>query len=135
MMRRLFMPLLLSMVVIGGSASLRPTQSASPQPCAQDHEVWLTHLTEKMEAIKPGMTRWDVLKVFRTDGGPPIWKNVGLPTVLRQTFVSQDSPYFRIDVEFEPVPRVDGSLGFSREDNRDVILKVSKPYVQFAPTK
>jgi hypothetical protein len=135
MMRRLFMPLLLSMVVIGGSASLRPTQSASPQPCAQDHEVWLTHLTEKMEAIKPGMTRWDVLKVFRTDGGPPIWKNVGLPTVLRQTFVSQDSPYFRIDVEFKPVPRVDGSLGFLPEDNRDVILRASKPYLQFAPTK
>jgi hypothetical protein len=135
MMRRLFMPLLLSMVVIGGSASLRPTQSASPQPCAQDHEVWLTHLTGKMEAIKPGMTRWDVLKVFRTDGGPPIWKNAGLPTVLRQTFVSQDSPYFRIDVEFEPVSRVDGSLGFLPEDNRDVILRVSKPYVQFALTK
>jgi hypothetical protein len=135
MMRRLFMPFLLSMVVIGGSASLRPTQSASPQPCAQDHEVWLTHLTEKMEAIKPGMTRWDALKVFRTDGGPPIWKNVGLPTVLRQTFVSQNSPYFRIDVEFKPVPRVDGSLGFLREDNRDVILRVSKPYLQFAPTK
>jgi hypothetical protein len=88
-----------------------------------------------MEAIKPGMTRWDVLKVFRTDGGPPIWKNAGPPTVLRQTFVSQDSPYFRIDVEFEPVTRVDGSLGFLPEDHRDVILRVSKPYVQFAPTK
>lgn len=135
MIRRLFMPLLLSMVVIGGSASFRPTQSASPQPCAQEHEVWLTHLTEKMEAIKPGMTRWDVLKVFRTDGGPPIRKNFGLPTVLRQTFVSQDSSYFRIDVEFEPVTRVDGSLGFLPEDNRDVILRVSKPYVQFAPTR
>jgi hypothetical protein len=135
MMRRLFMPLLLSMVVIGGSASFRPTQSASPQPCAQDHEVWLTHLTEKMEAIKPGMTRWDVLKVFRTDGGPPIRKNVGLPNVSRQTFFSQDSPYFRIDVEFEPVTHVDGSFGFLPEDNRDVILRVSKPYVQFAPTK
>ena len=50
-------------------------------------------------------------------------------------FVSQDSPYFRIDVEFEPVTRVDGSLGFLPQDNRDVILRVSKPYVQFAPTK
>jgi hypothetical protein len=61
------------------------------------------------------------------------WKNAGLPTVLRQTFVSQDSPYFRIDVEFEPVTRADGRLGFLPEDNRDVILRVSKPYVQFAP--
>src|ERR1700730_16076121 len=133
MMRRLFMPLLLSMVVIGGSASLRPTQSASPQPCAQDREVWLTHLTEKMETIKPGMTRWDVLKVFRTDG-PPIRKDVGLPTLLRQTFVSQDSPYFKIDVEFEPFFRAYGSLGLLPADNRDVIVKVSKPYVQFANT-
>ncbi len=134
MIRRLFMPLLLSTIVIGGSASFRPTQSASPQPCAQDHEVWLTHLTEKMETIKPGMTRWDVLKVFRTDGGPPNRKDVGLPTLLRQTFVSQDSPYFKIDVEFEPFTRVNGSLGFLPTDNRDVIVKVSKPYVQFATT-
>src|ERR1700730_947022 len=126
MIRRLFMPLLLSMLVIGGSASFRPTQSASPPPCAQEHEVWLTHLTEKMEAIKAGMTRWDVLKVFRTDGGRPIWKNAGLPNVLRQTFVSQDSPYFRIDVEFEPVTRVDGNLWFLREASLDVILRVSK---------
>jgi hypothetical protein len=132
MIRRLFMPLLLSIIVIGGSASFRPTQSASPQPCAQDREVWLTHLTEKMETIKPGMTRWDVLKIFRTDGGPPIRKDVGLPTLLRQTFVSQDSPYFKIDVEFKPFSRVGVYLGSFPADNLDVIVKVSKPYVQFA---
>ena len=132
MIRRLFIPLLLSIIVIGGSASLLPTQSASPQPCAQDHVVWLTHLTEKMETIKPGMTRWDVLKIFRTDGGPPIRKDVGLPTLLRQTFVSQDSPYLKIDVEFEPFFRAYGSLGLLPADNRDVIVKVSKPYVQSA---
>jgi hypothetical protein len=134
MIRRLFVFLLFSIGVIGVSASLRPTLSAGPQPCAQDHEVWLTHLTEKMETIKPGMTRWDVLKVFRTDGGPPNRKDVGLPTLLRQTFVSQDSPYFKIDVEFEPFTRVNGSLGFLPTDNRDVIVKVSKPYVHFATT-
>ena len=134
MIRRLFMLLLLSIIVIGGSASFRPTQSATPQPCAQDHEVWLTHLTEKMETIKPGMTRWDVLKIFRTDGGPPIGKDVGLPTLLRQTFVSQDSPYFKIDVEFKPFFRANGSLGLLPADNQDVIVKVSKPYVQSTTT-
>jgi len=82
------------------------------------------------------MTRWDVLKVFRTDGGPPISKDVGPPTLLRQTFVSQDSPNFKIDVEFEPFFRAYGSLslGLLPADNRDVIVKVSKPYVQFATT-
>jgi hypothetical protein len=134
MTRRLFMPVLLSIIVIGGSASFRPTQSASPQPCAQNHEVWLTHLTEKMETIKPGMTRWDVLKIFRADGGPTIRKDGGLPTLLRQTFVSQDSPYLKIDVEFEPFTRVNGLRGFLPADNRDVIVKVSKPYVQSATT-
>jgi hypothetical protein len=131
MIRRFFVLLLLSIIVIGSSAFVRPLQSASPQPCAQDHEVWLTHLAEKMETIKPGMTRWDVLKVFRTDGGPHR-KDVGLPTLLRQTFVSQDSPCFKIDVEFEPFFGVNGGVGLLPADNRDVIVKVSKPYVQFS---
>jgi hypothetical protein len=88
-----------------------------------------------METIKPGMTRWDLLKVFRTEGGPPTGRTVGgPPTGLRQTFVSQDCTYFKIDVEFEPVDRPNGGLGFSAENNRDVIAKVSKPYVQFATT-
>lgn len=54
--------------------------------------------------------------MFRKEGGPP--------TGLRETFVSQDCPYFKIDVEFKPV-------GIP---NQDVIVKVSKPYVQFATT-
>jgi hypothetical protein len=68
------------------------------------------------------------------EGGPPTPPTKGL---RRGKFVSQDCPYFKIDVEFEPVARPDigyGPLGFSPEDNRDVILKVSKPYVQFATT-
>jgi hypothetical protein len=84
-----------------------------------------------METIKPGMTRWDLLKVFRTEGGPPR-PQAGSQ---RSTFISQDCPYFKIDVQFEPAPRPElayGGLGFLAEDNRDVIVKVSKPYVQFA---
>ena len=33
MIRRLFVLSLLSIIVIGGSASVRPTQSANPEPC------------------------------------------------------------------------------------------------------
>ncbi len=128
MIRRLFVLLLVSIIVVGGSASFRPAQSASAEPCAQNHEAWLTQVLGKMETIKPGMTRFDLLKVFRTEGG--------LPRGLRQTFVSQDCPYFKIDVEFEPVAGPDsGGVRFSpSSDNRDVIVKVSKPYVQFAAT-
>jgi hypothetical protein len=74
-----------------------------------------------METVKPGMTRWDVLQVFRTEGARQTFRMEGAPSgVLRETFVSQDCPYFKIVVEFQTA--FDGG-------NRDVIVKVSKPYV------
>ncbi len=125
MIRRFFVLLLLSIIVIGGSAFVRPLQSASPDPCTQDHAAWLTQVLERMETIKPGMTRWDLLHVFRTEGARQTFRMGGAlaPPELRETFVSQDCPYFKIDVEFQP------TFGVL---NRDVIVKVSKPYVQFS---
>jgi hypothetical protein len=124
MIRRPFVLLLVSIIFVGGSASFRPAQSASSDPCKQDHAAWLTHVLEKMETIKPGMTRWDLLHVFRTDGGPR-WTEGGPPGLLRETFVSQDCPNIKIDVEFKAGVPV---------RNNDVIVKVSKPYVRFATT-
>jgi len=128
MIRRLFVLLLVSIIVVGGSASFRPAQSASSDPCKQDHAAWLTQVLEKMETIKPGMTRWDLLHVFRTEGGVRTMfrKEGGPPGLLRETFVSQDCPNFKIDVEFK-------SVNFDLP-NQDVIVKVSKPYLQFATT-
>ncbi|HXJ04144.1 MAG TPA: hypothetical protein VNH65_03545 [Candidatus Acidoferrum sp.] len=129
MIRRLFVLTSLSIIFIGGSAFVRPTQSANPQPCSEEHRAWLKQVMMKMETIKPGMTRWDVLKVFRTEEGvaPNSGFTVGgVPSLgFRETFVSQDSPYFKIDIEF---------AGHESIPNRDVIVKVFKPYVQFATT-
>jgi len=126
MIRRLCVLLLVSIIVVGGSASFRPAQSASSDPCTQDHAAWLTQVVEKMETIKPGMTRWDLLHVFRTEEGAPRFRMEDVPTGLRrETFVSQDCPYFKIDVEFKAGVPV---------RNNDVIVKVSKLYVQFATT-
>ena len=133
MIRRLLVLVLVSIIVVGGSASFRPVQSASPEPCAQDHAAWLTHVLEKMGTIKPGMTRWDLLHVFRTEEGVRTRREVGL-TGLRETFVSQDCPYFKIDVEFKQVDIGQGLMMSFDLPNQDVIVKVSKPYVQFAAT-
>jgi hypothetical protein len=88
MIQRLFVLLLLFVIVIGGSASFRPTQSANPEPCAQNHEAWLKQVTEQMEAIKPGMTRWDVLKVLRTEGTPrpKLWRGRTSTNITRIIF-------------------------------------------------
>jgi hypothetical protein len=132
MTRRLMVLVVLSIIVIGLSASFQPTQSAIPQPCAPDHEAWLAQIFEKMESIKPGMTRAALLQIYRTEGG----RRRGLPPArLPRTFVNRDGPQFRIDVEFKSVAEPDDvnpSFATSVEDNRDIIVKMSKPYLQFA---
>jgi hypothetical protein len=125
--RRLFALTSRSIIFIGSSVFVRPTQSASQEPCAQDHNAWVTNALKKIESIKPGMTRQDLLKVFTTEGG--------LSTGLRRTFISRDCPYFKVVVEFKAAPGPDrDNAGFlnSVEDNRDIIVKVSQPYLQFA---
>jgi hypothetical protein len=120
MIQRLFVLLLLSVIVIGGS--FRPARSANPEPCAQNHEAWLKQVSEKMGTIKPGMTRWDLLKALRREGAPRPRFTIGggPPQILRESFVSQDCPYLRIDVEFDEFES--GAVS-----NQDVIVKVSKP--------
>ncbi len=80
-----------------------------------------------METIKPGMTREALLTVFTTEGG--------ISTGLQRRFVSRDCVYFKVDVEFQAVGRPsrdgDGRVTLV-EDNRDVILKISRPYLQFS---
>jgi hypothetical protein len=127
MIRRLFVLTSLSILFVGSSASVRPMQPASQEPCAQDHNAWVRDALKKMQSIKPGMTREELLKVFTTEGG--------LSTGLRRTFVSRDCPYFKVVVEFKAAARPGSdTAGFVTlpEDNRDIIVKVSQPYLQFS---
>jgi hypothetical protein len=54
-----------------------------------DHVAWVAQCLRRMETIKRGMNRHQLLSVFTTEGG--------LSTGLRRTFVSQDSPYFKVE--------------------------------------
>jgi hypothetical protein len=80
-----------------------------------------------MESIRPGVTREELMRVFRTEGG--------LSTGLHRTFVSRECPYFKVDVEFRAVGRPDrdsdGRVTLE-EDARDIIVKISRPYLQFS---
>ena len=127
MTRRLLVLVLLSSVAIETSAPTGVTRSAEQEQCPQEHRMWVAQTLQKMQTIQPGMTRKDLLRVFTTEGG--------LSTALRRTYVSQECPYFKVDVEFEAVGRPnrdeEGRVTLV-EDNRDVIVKVSKPYLQFS---
>jgi len=83
------------------------------------HVTWVANILKRMETIKAGMTRESLLTVFTTEGG--------LSNRFQRIYVSQECPYFKVDVEFE-------AAGENRdgEDMRDRILKISRPYLQFS---
>jgi hypothetical protein len=117
--------LFLAAAIVGASCLLGTPQVGQGQT-SPDHLTWVANVLKRMETIKPGMTREVLLTIFTTEGG--------LSTGLRRTFVSQECPYFKVDVEFQAVGRPerdsDGRVTLV-ENSRDIIVKISRPYLQF----
>jgi len=85
----------------------------------QAHVAWVADVLKRMQTIKVGMTRADLEKVFTTEGG--------IFSRLQRTYVSRDCPYFKVAVQFE----ARGSEGQSHGAPGDVIVSISRPYLQF----
>ena len=118
---------ILLFVTLCGSGLAR-SRAFSPQAsCSEKRDEWVRDTLAKMESIRPGVTREELMRVFRTEGG--------LSTGLHRTFVSRECPYFKVDVEFRAVGRPDrdsdGRVTLE-EDARDIIVKISRPYLQFS---
>jgi hypothetical protein len=124
MLKQLLGLVLLSSALTGCVASVQARPQASKQ---RDHVAWVAEALKRMQTVKPGMTRTDLLRVFTTEGGQS--------TGLHRTYVSRDCPYFKVDVEFKPVGRpdrdADGRVTLV-EGNQDIITKISRPYLQFS---
>ena len=112
-------------VSVCASSLVKRTAFSSQDSCAQNRDEWVRDTLAKMKSITPGMTREELMKVFRTEGG--------LSTGLHRTFGSRECPYFKVDVEFRAVGRPgrdgDGRVTLE-EDARDIIVKISRPYLQ-----
>jgi hypothetical protein len=76
--------------------------------------------------IKEGMTRGDLLKVYATEGG--------ISTGTQRTYVLIGWRSIKVDVEFKPVGRPErdneGRVTLVQDD-RDVITKISRPYLGY----
>jgi len=122
-MLRLRAFIFLASVTIGGADVIQATPQTGylQQSFQQDHVGWVVQALTRMQTIKPGMTREALLRVFTTEGG--------LSTRLQRTFVSRDCPYFKVDVEFKAVGRLDRD---NIEGSQDIIVKISRPYLQFS---
>ena len=127
MIRQVLAFMLFAIVSACAASWVQPKRVAAQESCAQKNEDWVRDVLAKMETIKPGMTRGELLKLFGTEGG--------FSNGLRRRFVSRDCAYFKVDVEFEAVGRPghdsDGRVTVD-EDPRDIIVKISRPYLQFS---
>jgi hypothetical protein len=118
---------LIAGVALGAAHFFQASAQSTRGQSAEDHVAWVAQALKRMQTIKPGMTRQTLLTVFTAEGG--------LSTGLQRTFVSRDCPYFKVDVEFQAAGRPNrdgnGRVTFG-EDGQDIILKISRPYLQFA---
>jgi hypothetical protein len=119
------------LVLLAGAAIAAPFFQSNAQSSrgqtAENHVAWVAQVLKQMQTIKPGMTRETLLNVFTVEGG--------LSTGLQRTFVSRDCPYFKVDVQFQAVgrPERDGNGRVTLVENgKDIILKISRPYLQFS---
>jgi len=127
MVQQLRLVVLLVGALIGGANAIQANSQAHQGQSPQDHVAWVAQALKRIQTIKPGTTREALLTVFTTEGG--------LYTGLQRTFVSRDCPFFKVDVEFQAVGRSNrdrnGRVTLV-EGSQDIILKISRPYLQFS---
>ena len=111
---RFFAMAALATLTVGVSLGARPSAQSDLD---HQHAAWVLDCLARMETVKPGMTRADLFKVFKEEGGiySGTWGH----------YVLKECPYFKVDVVFEPA--VAGSLGSSPTDT---IKTISRPYIQ-----
>lgn len=80
----------------------------------------IVEVMETIDAIKPGMTRADLLTVFTVEGG--------ISTRARRTYVYKLCPYIKVEVDFKAVTNPADRL---TEMSDDKILTLSRPYLQY----
>ncbi|MCH8044489.1 MAG: hypothetical protein IID44_12290 [Planctomycetes bacterium] len=86
-----------------------------------DHGKWLASSLREMQTIKPGMTRGDLLKVFKEEGG--------ISTRTQQRYVYHGCRYIKVNVTFDAVGSPEDKLTPLPEDR---IRKISKPFLEWS---
>lgn len=117
---------LVSAGALGGAQLLLAASPQNQKACNRSHDEWLEELWQRMLTIKAGMMREILLTVFKEEGG--------ISTAARRTYVFQECPKFKVDVDFKPAEasHIDDEKAWLTEDANDVIVKISAPYLGFS---
>lgn len=116
---------------LSGFLGSRPTvpRSLSVQPDPQQ-TLWAAQALAQMQTVHVGMTRAQLRNAFEPAGGAYPARGTA---PLIGVYSYRKCPYFKVNVEFQPVhkPQKDafGSV-WTPEDPKDVITKISKPFLE-----
>lgn len=106
-----------------------PTHLTFTQPDPQQMR-WASRALAEMQTVRVGMTRAQMSGIFTRAGGAYAARATA---PLIGVYSLRTCPYFKVNVEFQPVhkPQRDkyGSV-WTPEDPKDVITKISKPYLE-----
>ena len=116
----------LVMTVAGVPAQETLTDAQSRTLINQEHTQWIDQVMRSIATIKPGMTRKDLVRVFKQEGG--------LSTRTRKKYVYKHCPYIKVDVEFSPASDMDANQDAATEKPEDRIVRISRPYLEYSIT-
>jgi hypothetical protein len=94
--------------------------SAQQSDIDQEHTKWIDQVLRTVATVTPGMTRAQLLTVFKTEGG--------ISTRFQRTYVYRQCPYIKVTVAFEAEKGKE--IGFVEMPN-DKIVKLSRPFLQY----
>ena len=110
-------------IALAAFALFCPVNAQSPTatltlPFTDPNTQWVAKSLRRMETIKIGMSRAQLLRVFTTEGG--------ISTRSAQTYIYRQCPYFKVNVNFRRVGRETGG------NLNDKIVSISDPYLQWS---
>ena len=117
-MKTLILLFAFGLVTFISAATILPSSKSRD---TDEHTEWIMKTLKEIESVKVGMTRADLLRVFKEEGG--------ISTRTRRRYVYHDCAYIKVDVEFEPVGDPENKL---RQSPRDKIIKISKPFLEWS---
>lgn len=92
--------------------------------------TWVAQALGQMQTVHVGLTRAQMASIFERAGGSYAARGTA---PLLGVYSYRQCPYFKVNVEFQPVnkPQRDASGSvWTPEDPQDVITKISKPFVE-----
>lgn len=116
-MRTLISLFAFGLVTFVSTAAILPSSESRG---ADEHTAWVEKSLREIETVKVGMTRLELLKVFKEEGG--------ISTRTWRRYVYRECPYIKVDVEFEQIGEPENKLNQKPEDK---IVKISKPFLEW----